>query len=210
MKRAVHLLPLLALAPLGHFLGAYLEGAGILPSCSGFLIGTVSVLFLPWAVAAVFFTVKVMWPIRLFLFLTALAMQGILLFTVVPAGATSEMMGIAYRLRRDFQPDMVRTCAAALRQKERDGTLLVKQGEREPGYFMSEKAVLVDDTELPVPLRGRFTGVFIQPDPDSGEQRVYFSLDGRTGIVCDSRKDVRDFFVCSMAEGVHAYRYQRP
>jgi hypothetical protein len=41
-----------------------------------------------------------------------------------------------------------------------------------------------------------------------GEQ-VFFSLDERTGIVCDNCKHVREYFVCSMAEGVHAYRYQR-
>ena len=74
---------------------------------------------------------------------------------------------------------------------------------------MSAKAVLVDDLELPVQLRGRFARVVIEPDQDSGEQRVYFSLDERTGIVCDNRTQVREFFVCSMADGVHAYRYQR-
>ena len=75
---------------------------------------------------------------------------------------------------------------------------------------MSEKAVLIDDSELPVQLRGRFARVFIEPEQDTGEQRVYFTFDERTNIVCDSQTHVRDFFVCSMADGVHAYRYQRP
>jgi hypothetical protein len=209
MRRALLFLPLLGLAPLGDFLSAYLDGAGLLPRGSGFLIGAACMFLLPWVVAASFLMVKVTWPGRLLLFMGAMVAQGVLLFTVIPAGATSEMIGIAHRLRREFPPDQIRTCAATLRQKQHDGTLAVRQGKRDQSFLMSERAVLVDDAELPVPLRGRFERVFIQPDQDAPEQRVYFSLDERTGIVCDSRKHVREFFVCSMADGVHAYRYQR-
>ena len=209
MRRVIQFLPLLAIAPLGHFLGPYLDGAGFLPPGSGLLVSAASMFLLPWAVAALFFTVRVVWPIRVSLFITALVSQAILMFTVVPAGATSQMMGIAFRFRREFPPDQMRACAASLRQKEHDGTLVVRRGDTGHSFLMSEKAVLVDDSELPVLLRGRFERVFIQPDRDTGEQRVYFSFDERRGIVCDSRKHVREFFVCSMGEGVHAYRYQR-
>ena len=103
----------------------------------------------------------------------------------------------------------MRACAVSLRRKQRDGTLVVRPADNGHSFLMFEKAVLIDDSELPVQLRGRFARVFIQPDQDTGEQRVYFSLDEGTGIICDSRKHVREFFVCSMADGVHAYRYQR-
>jgi hypothetical protein len=152
---------------------------------------------LPWAVAASFLMVKVAWPARLLFFIGAMVVQGVLLFTVIPAGATSEMMGIARRLRREFPPDQIRTCAATLLQKQHDGILAVRQEKRDQG------TVLVDDSELPIPLRGKFERVFIE------EQRVYFSLNRRTGILCDSRKHVREFSECSMADGVHAYRYER-
>jgi hypothetical protein len=209
MRRAFLLLPLLALAPLGHFLGSFLDGAGVLPGGSGILVSAASMFLLPWAVAALFLTVRVAWAIRVSLFIGALVAQGVLLFTVVPAGATSEMMGIAHRFRREFPPDQMRGCAASLRQKQQDGTLAFRQAGKDHVFLMSETAVLVDDSELPMQLRGRFEHVFIQPDRDTGEQRVYFSLDEGTGIVCDSRTDVREFFVRSMADGVHAYRYQR-
>jgi hypothetical protein len=209
MRCALVFLPLLGLAPLGHFLGFFLDGAGILPGGSGFLISAASMFLLPWAVAALFFTIRVAWPIRVSLFIGAVVVQVVLLFTVVPAGATSEMMGIAHRFRREFSPDQMRACAASLLQKQREETLVVTEAEKGHSFLMSETAVLVDDSELPIELRGRFKRVFIQPDRDTGEQRVYFSLDERTGIVCDSRKDVREFFIFSMADGVHAYRYQR-
>jgi hypothetical protein len=209
MKRAFRLLPLLGLAPLGHFLGPYLDGAGLLPRGSGFFVGLASMLLLPWLIATLFLTVRAARLIRVLLFIAALMVQGILLFTLSSAPVISEMMGIAHRLRREFPPDQMQTCATSLRQKEHDGTLVVRQRDKDKYILMSEDAVLVDDSELPAPLRGRFKHVFIQSDPVGGEQRVYFSLDERSGIVCDSRKRVREFFVCSMADGVHAYRYQR-
>jgi hypothetical protein len=209
MRRVLQLLPLLALAPLGYFLGSYLDGAGVLPRDSGFLVSAASMFLLPWIVAALFLRVRVAWPIRASFFIGALVAQGVLIFTVVPAGATSEMMGIAHRFRREFPSDQMRACAESIRQKKRDGTLVVRQENKSHSFLMSERAVLVDDSELPVQLRGRFKRVFIEPDQDAGEQRVYFSLDERTGIVCNSRNHVREFFVCSIADGVHAYRYQR-
>lgn len=208
MRRAIQFLPLLALAPLGDFLGFYLEGAGLLQPSTGFLISISSALLLPWAVAALFATARATWRVRLLLFIGALVVQGVLLFTIVPPGAISEMMGTAHRLRRAFPPDQMRACAATLRQKQKERALLVAQGDKVRDSLMSDKAVLVDDSELPALLRGRFDHVFIQPDEHTGEQQVYFCLNNRTGVLCDGRKHVREFFVCSMADGVHAYRYQ--
>lgn len=209
MRRVLLFLPLLGLAPLGHFLGSYLDGAGVLPRGSGFLIGAASMLLLPWLVAVLFFTVRVAWPMRVSLFIGALIVQGVLTFTAVPAGATSEMMGIAHRFRREFPPNQMRMCAESLRKRQHEGTLVVRKAEKDRVFLMSESAVLVDDSELPAQLRGHFARVFIQPDRDAGEAGVYFAIDERTGILCDGRKNVREFFVCSMADGVQAYRYQR-
>src|SRR5262245_47985933 len=125
MRPALQIVPLLILAPLGHFLGSYLGGAGVLPLGSGFLLSAVSMFLLPWAVAALFFAVRGSWPIRVLLFLGALVVQ-VVLFTVIPAGATSEMMGIAHRFRREFPPDQMRDCATSLRQKQDEGTLAVR------------------------------------------------------------------------------------
>jgi hypothetical protein len=207
-KRALQLLPLIGLAPLGTFLGEYLDGAGVLAHGTGFPISAGSMFVLPWLVAALFTLAKVAAPIRVLLFVGALVTQGVLMFTFVPPGVTSEMMGIARHMRREFQPEQMRACAVNLRQKAHDGTLVIRQGAKGESVSMSQSAVIIDDSELPVNLRGRFELVFIQPDRDGSEQ-VCFSLDEGTGILCDSRKHVREFFVCSMAEGVHAYRYLR-
>ena len=208
MKRALLFLPLLGLAPLGYFLGPYLQGSGVLPCGSGFIIGGASMFLLPFAVSALFLTIgKVVWPIRVSLFICALLVQAALLLTAVPPAAVSEMTGIALRLSREYPPDQMRNCATQLNQKRRDGTL--KQKDRGPSFLMSEHAMSVDDSELPVSLRGRFSHVFIQQDPATGGEQVFFSLGERDGIVCDNRKRVKELFVCSMAEGVHAYRYQR-
>jgi len=211
VKRCLLCLPLLALAPLGYFLGSYLDSAGVLPGGVGILISAGSMFILPWLVSGLFVVLpKTSWSIRRALVLCALLVQGFLLFTVVPAGATSETMGFAHRLRQEFPPSQLRDCAAHLRQKRRDGTLTLADKAKIPSFLMSETAVIVADSELPVSLRGRFQRVFIQQDRATNDEQVFFALDGNTGIICDSRTHVRGFLVCSMAEGVHAYRYQRP
>ena len=209
MRRFLLFLPLLALAPAGYFLGFYLDGVGVLGGY-GMLASSASLFLLPWAVAALFLTIRAARPIRIALFVSALVAQGILVFKFDPPGATVETMGFAHRLRREFPFDQMRTCAASLVRKQQDRTLVVRRGKIRHSWMTAGNAVLVDDSELPVSLRGRFDSVVIQQDQDTGEARVYFALDGRRGIVCDSRKQVRDFYVCSMADGVHAYRFQRP
>ncbi len=210
MKSFLLCLPLLGLAPLAHFLAGYLEGAGILPSGVGLLLSAASMFVLPWVVSAwLALRPKITWAIRIPLFVCALVAQGVLLFTAVPPGATCEMMGTAHRLRRQFPPDQLRDCAEHLRQKRRDGSLTLGDRGKDHSSPIPETDVVVADSELPVSLRGRFLRVFIRDGRVPGDEQVFFALDERTGIVCDSRKQVREFFVCSMAEGVHAYRYQR-
>jgi hypothetical protein len=210
MKRALPFLPLLGLSGLGHFLGNYLDGAGILPRGSRMFTDVFCILLLPWLVSAVLaLLAKVKPPIRVLFFFGTLIAQPVLMFVFVPPGATAVTMGVAHRLRGEFPPDELRGCADHLRQKFRHGTLVVSAQGTNDHFIVDSSAVVVSDGELPSSLRGRFDRVFIQPDSVTGVERVYFSLSQGTGIVCDGRKYVRTFFVCSMADGVHAYRYQR-
>lgn len=210
MKRVLLCLPLLVVAPLACFLGNYLGGAGVLPAGFGFLASAVAMFILPWVIAGLCsILIKTKAPIRVLFFMVALVAQGVLLFTVVPPGATCEMMGIAHRLRGEFSPDELRTRADNLRQKFRDGALAVSARSKNDDFIVDTSAVVVSDSELPGSLRGRFQRVFIQKVPFSDEEQVVFALGPERGIICDGRKDVREFFVCSMADGVEAYRYQR-
>ena len=210
MKRTLSFLPLLGLSPLGSFLGEYLDGAGVLPRGSGLLVGGFCAFILPWVVAAAFaLLARTTWARRILLFICTLVVQPVLLFTLTPPGATSEMMGIAHRLRHEFSSDQLRDCAAHFRQKFHDGTLKVGPRDKDDHFIAAQDAVVISDTELPESLRGRFQRVFIQKSPVTGEVQVVFALGSTTGIICDSRTHVREFFVCSMADGVHAYRYQR-
>jgi hypothetical protein len=208
MKRTLYLLPLLGLAPLGSFLGPYFDGAGIWQN--GFLIGATSMFLLPWVISTLFLIIpRASRAIRISLFISTLLIQFILLFTVVPPGATCEIMGMAHRLRKEFSTDELRNCAGQLRQKFHDGTLVVNARNKDDHFFVKCSVVVVSDSELPNSLQGRFQRVFIQTPPFDGEQQVVFSLTSETGIICDDRKDVREYFVYSMADGVEAYRYER-
>ena len=119
------------------------------------------------------------------------------------------MMGIAHRLRSEFSCDELRDCANRIRQKFQDGTLKTSPREKDDGFVVAPDALVVAEAELPESLRGRFKEVFIQPRSDSREYQVVFALEKSKGIMCDNRKHLREFFFCSMADGVHAYRYQR-
>ncbi|HTB85681.1 MAG TPA: hypothetical protein VK742_18695 [Candidatus Sulfotelmatobacter sp.] len=210
MSRTLFCLSLLVIAPLVNFLGNYLGGAGILPAGFGFLAGASSMFLLPWAAAFLFSAILKAKPsIRVLFFAAAMVLQGVLLFTIVPPGATCEMMGIAHRLGHEFSVDELRNCAMHFRQKFHDGTLKVGPLDKDNYFIVAQDAEVVSDTELPDSLRGRFQRVFIQKSPVTGEVQVVFSIGSTTGIVCDSRTHVREFFVCSMADGVQAYRYQR-
>jgi hypothetical protein len=210
MSRILFCLPLLGVAPLVCFLGEYFGGAGILPQGLGFLSSAAGMFLLPWVIAALFAIIpKAKLWIRVLSFVAALVLQGIILFTIVPPGATTEMMGIAHRLRHEFSVDELRDCATHIRQKFRDGTLKVSPPDKDDYSIEAQDAMVVSDTELSVSLRGRFQRVFVQKSPVTSEEQVVFALGSNTGIICDSRTHVHGLFVCSMADGVQAYRYQR-
>jgi hypothetical protein len=201
---------LLTLAPLGAFLGEFLAGFGLLPYGVGFVASAASMLILPWMVAALFLTLPRMKIVFSgLLFVGALAFQSLLLYALVPPGATSEMMGLAHRFRWEFSVDDLRSVADQLRSRFESGTLEVSEGGAEDYYLANESAKRIPDAELPDSLRGRFQRVFIHQDPIKQEIQILFALDRIRGIVCDNRRVAHGFFEYSMAEGVHAYRYQR-
>ncbi|SRR6266480_2484647 len=210
MSRTLLCLPLLGIAPLACFFGEYLRGAGVLPEGLGFFTSAVGMFLLPWGVAALISIIpKTKRAIRVLLFAAALVVQGVLLLFVVPPGATSQMIGIAHRLRHQFSVNELRSCAAQIRQKFREGTLAISPRDKDDHFMVAQDAMVVSETELPSSLRGRFERVFIQKSPVTADEQVVFALGRTAGIVCDSRKDVHEFFVYSLADGVQAYRYQR-
>ena len=210
MKRVLFLLPLLALSPLGYFGASYLDGTGALPGGSGFLVSAVCMFILPWAVSALFVVVaKTRPPLRVVIFISTLVAQPALLFAFTPPAATSEMMGIAHRLGLQFSARQLYDCADQLRSRFQAGTLPTSKRGKEDHFMVAQDAAVVPDTELPVSLRGRFQKVFIQKAPTTGGWQVIFALGPDRGIVCDSRTVVHEFFTYSIADGVHAYRYQR-
>ena len=80
MKCTLLSLPLVGLAPLGYFLGFYLDGAGVLRGGVGFLLGVASMFILPWLVSAVFaLFVRTTWSIRILLFVCTLIVQAVCL-----------------------------------------------------------------------------------------------------------------------------------
>jgi hypothetical protein len=203
-------LPLLTLAPMGYFLAPYLEGLGVLPPGYGFILGAFSMfIVLGMASIAFAFIQKAKPIVRVLIFVCVFIAQGIFIFNFIPPGATSEMMGIAQRLRHEFSTDQLRDCAKQLQQRLHAGTLKVQTRAKDDDFTVEPSALVVDDTELPTILRGRFQRIFIQTNSLLGIEQVVFALGDERGIFCDNRKNVHEFFVCSMADGVHAYRYQR-
>lgn len=208
MNRCLYILPLLGLAPMMSFLGSYLAGLGVLSWGRGFVIGAFGMFIVPWLVSILFSILcRDRLAVRLLIGFGALVIQGFLLFGVVPPGATCEMMGLAQRLRHEFSPEQIRDCADQLRTKFNAGTL-ASSDKHTDDYSVTSFAFVVRDSELPASLQGRFERIFIQKNQNTGEEEVLFALGRRWGIMCDSRKNVHDFYFYSMADGVEAYRYQ--
>jgi len=210
MKRCLLCLPSLGVAPLLNFLGDYLGGAGYIPENLGFISSAAAMFIFPWAIAALCVPIlKAKGVIQVFVFIGALAVQMVLLFTAVPAGATCQMTGIAHKLKGEFQADELRSCAELIRQKFRSGTLAAHARSNDDHFIIGTSALVVSDSELPTSLRGRFQRVYIQKISDGDIEQVIFALGPDRGLMCDGRKNVREFFTCSIADGVEAYRYQR-
>lgn len=214
IRRYWYFLPLLCFSPIGNFLGSYLEGAEMLSKKLAFYISAISLFILPFVVSfLLIFIIKAKWFVRVLLFGCFLIAQFFLQF-MVPAGATAEMMGIAYHLGQEFQPNLIRECADQLRQKKIAHTLKVIPRGTYTDCLIDQNAQFVDESELPNALHGRFVRVYIRPsftaqDYKSSDDVVVFALDWNKGIYCNDRKYMSCFNVYSIADGVHAYRFQR-
>ena len=116
-------------------------------------------------------------------------------------------MGIAHRVQREFSPDQLRDCAEQLRTKFHAGTLKLGNSADGRDYFpvLLDTNVVIEDTELPVSMRGRFQRTFILMDPSTTNELVIFAVDHETGIICGNDVPVPDY-ACRMAEGVEVYQ----
>jgi hypothetical protein len=210
MKRYLLGLALLGVAPFLCFFGDYFGGAGFVSENLGFFVSAAAFFVFPWAFAALCLIVlRTKGPGGVFVFIGALVVQFVLMFTVVPPGATCQMMGIAHRLKGEFHADELRGCADLVRHKFHDGTLSTSPRSKDDHFDVGPSALEVSGLELPNSLRGRFQRVYIQKLPDSTVEQVIFALGPDRGISCDGRKNVCGFFSCSIADGIEAYRYQR-
>ncbi len=211
MKRWFPFLPLMIVPAAGSFLCQFAAGARLVPGGVGFVAGAAFVLVLPWAISTFAFirAPEASLIARLAIFALAMALQvgGLL---VAPPGATSEMMGMAFRQGRAFPSEELDQCARRIRDRWRAGTLATNRFDELRSLRGSRDSVLISEAELPESLRGRFDEVFLRVTATDGRVQVYFSLGPRYGIVCDDRPKVRSISECSIQAGVHAYRDQRP
>lgn len=211
MKRWLPFLPLMIVPAAGFFLCQFVVGAGLLPGGIGFLAGAACALALPWVISALV-SVRARNAsavARLAIFALAMALQvgGLL---VAPLGATSEMMGMAFRRGRDLPCEEIDQCARRIRDRWQAGTLATNRVDGLRSLRGYPDTLLIAERELPESLRGRFDEVFLRVAATDGRVQVYFSLGPRYGIVCDDRPKVRNVSECSIQAGVHAYRDQRP
>jgi len=131
MKQLVWYLPLLAVAPLGAFLGPYLSGRGLWSSGTGLFLAIGCFFIVPLPVALLFsLRAKTTVERRILLFLGALGLQVLFIFGPSPS-SSYQMLGLAHRLRREFPLAQVHDCANQLRHKLRAGTLSVSGSPKE-------------------------------------------------------------------------------
>jgi hypothetical protein len=207
MKRFLFCIPLLGLAPLGYFLGSYLSGLGTISRYAGYVIASLNFFLVPLLVPIVFVILyKANWIRRIILFIVVLFIQESVFF-FVPPRATAELMGIAHRSQSEFSSNQLRDCADQLRTRFHAGTLKLGNSADGLDYFpvLGDTNVVVEDTELPTPLRGRFQRTFILTDPSTTNELVIFALDHETGLICGNDVPVPDY-AYRIADDVEVYQ----
>lgn len=202
-------IPLVSLGPLGYFFGAYARGLGLLNWNVGFLISAFSMLLVPLVVSTIIAILcKTGWIRRILIFAVALSIQECcFLFHVVPPAATSELMGITHRLQNEFSVYQLHDCSNELLQKFHGGVLKhVSRGN--DNYFpIVDSAIIVDDSDLPISIRGHFQRVFIQPDPFTGDYVVIYAVDHETGIIFGNELRLPEY-AYPMGDGLETYHYE--
>ena len=205
-KKRYFILALVVLPSLGYFLGFYLQGRGFsMILIWWMLFGTVSMVLGPFIVATpIVLIVTRRWLYRILLFLPVVLL-AVPFFWLVPPGNTAEMMGRAHRLRAQFPVDQIREAADAVRQKYANGTLQTNPDNPQRYQF----AAIVNESELPDLLKGRFEYVGLRPCNKGDIREIVFAINVREGIVCNTNSFEKNTSHYSMGPYVHAYCYRR-
>ena len=195
-------------APLGDFLGFYLDGRGVIPEGTGFLIGAASMLLLPFLVSGVivFFCAKSLTG-RILGFAGTLVVQFTFVFALVPPGAQSEMIGIGHRLRSTFKANEIEACAQLLLRKNQVEALATNTTPKHPIPPFTSETRYIADSELPPNLQGKFKNVGI--DSSQKNLRVLFEILPHVGILYGKNYSSQAFFHYQFGTNVYAYRYER-
>jgi hypothetical protein len=210
MRKFLPCLPLVGLPAFVHYLVPYLIGLGYISSASE-LYSLAACLLLPFIIGVLLALLgATSVSNRLGLCILMVVIQFTLLFTLVPGSAKTEMMGLAQRVNREFSADDLKKCAADLRKREQAGTLVRKDLPSGEWQMWFGDARVVNDSQLPQNLRGKFQRVLIDTGNDSGPLGVFFELETNRGILCSTNRYRSDFWRCSVADGVYACRYVRP
>jgi hypothetical protein len=210
-KKFLLCLPLIGFPALSHFLLPYLEGRGFVPRELE-LLDFASALLLPYVISIL---LAILAPTsvlkQIVLFIITLVIQFVLLFTLVPGAAESEMIGFTQRINHEFSADELRACAADLRQKEQNGMLAFTNLPSDHSLMLRDARV-VDNLQLPTNFQGKFQRVLIEKHQSNDSQQVdiLFELEKDRGILCSTDYYENDFWRHQMADGVYAYRYMRP
>jgi hypothetical protein len=160
----------------GFFLCQFAEGARLVAGGVGFFAGAAFVLVLPWAISTFAFIrareASLITRLAIFAWAMALQVGGLL---VAPPGATSEMMGMAFRHRREFPSEVLDQCARRIRDRWQAGTLATNRVDQLRSLRGYRDGILIAQVELPESLRGRFDEVFLRTPGTGGQVQVYFS-----------------------------------
>ena len=207
MKRPA-LLSLALAAPLCFAASFYLQGLGVLPKMWGFMLGLGCIFFgIPTLSALLPFACSSSWGQRAFIFVGLLIFQFGVIFVVLPPGAQIEMAGIAHRLKK--QPvQQVDNISQTLVRRFNEGVLATNPTPPHVYPPLIRCAAIVAESELPPELRGRFRCVGL--NSNSSDIRVYFECEPQVGLICTKTALENDAFRHQIADGVYAYRYQRP
>lgn len=204
------LLSLLVLvAPTICFLVAYSGGRGILARESALFLGVGIMFMLPFLVSILLAWLGwKSWTGRLLAFVGATCVQFAIMFIVFPPMAEAEMFGIGHRLKHAFPPSELRRCADSLLRKHRLGTLATSDPADAFHPAVGYETSIVAESELPEQLRGKFRCVGLKvwrADP-----QVIFEVEPQMGVICGTPTASKALRYRQIADGVFAYRYQRP
>lgn len=207
MKRTLLIL-LACLAPLWFAAGPYLEGFGMLPRQSGFMLSA-GFFFVGTPILSLLIALRCFKssPRRIATFFVVQILQVALVFGILPPGAKIETIGIGHRLKRNLPVQTLKDCSNLIAQRFLDGTLVTNSPPVEPYSALVQVSSIVAESELPEALRGKFRYVLVTKNRGSTE--VFFVSEREIGIVCSKKHLEKDYSHYRIADGVYAYHYDR-